>query len=165
MRQVIPPLQDARQEPPQVSQLVGHESVGMPHLPLERVSSPVSTPIVFWISRSKSSNKSAIRINVEFAEEMDKRHARLSLPRFEAYSYPMRYAPLTARDRSFVGDNWTAQTLKNVRLMLHVTKGVVYSRRPYFETVWGGTVGEFYARLAMQGNKVEGFAKGKLKAL
>jgi len=47
--------------------------------------------------------------------------------------------------------------------MLHATKGVVYSHRPYFEAVWGGTPDEFHARLELPDNEVDGFVKGNLR--
>ena len=100
-----------------------------------------------------------IRINVEFAEQMDKKHTLQGLSKFESYSYPMKYAPLTAKDRTFIGDNWTREILGSVSEMLSASKGVVYSRRPYFEAVWGATLGEFHSRLMMPRKQLAQFTR------
>ncbi|MDR0813033.1 MAG: radical SAM protein [Oscillospiraceae bacterium] len=106
-----------------------------------------------------------LRLNVEFAESANARRKQLGLPRFEAYSYPMRYAPLNATNRDFVGNNWTAQELKNVNLMRQLSKGVVYSRRPFFETAWGATAEEFEARLQLPRECIEHGLRAKLSQL
>jgi hypothetical protein len=74
-----------------------------------------------------------LRINIELNEELG-----LSI-----FSFPMRYIPLDAKDRKYVGPNWTKTQLRGIQCILHATHGVVGPRRPFFEKAFGKSVGEF----------------------
>ena len=74
-----------------------------------------------------------LRINIELNAELG-----LSI-----FSFPMRYIPLDAKDRTYVGPKWTSRQLRGVQCILHATRGVVGPRRPFFERAFGRTAQEF----------------------
>jgi hypothetical protein len=74
-----------------------------------------------------------LQINIELNEELG-----LSI-----FSFPMRYIPLDAKGRKYVGPNWTKTQLRGVQCILHATHGVVGPRRPFFEKAFGGDADEF----------------------
>ena len=74
-----------------------------------------------------------LQINIELNEELG-----LSI-----FSFPMKYIPLDAKDRKYVGPNWTKTQLRGVQCILHATHGVVGPRRPFFEKAFGRDADEF----------------------
>jgi hypothetical protein len=74
-----------------------------------------------------------LQINIELNEELE-----LSI-----FSFPMRYIPLDAKDRKYVGPNWTKTQLRGIQCILHATHGVVGPRRPFFEKAFGKDAKEF----------------------
>jgi hypothetical protein len=74
-----------------------------------------------------------LQINIELNEELG-----LSI-----FSFPMRYIPLDAKDRKYVGPNWTQTQLRGIQCILHATHGVVGPKRPFFEIAFGKTVDDF----------------------
>jgi len=74
-----------------------------------------------------------LQINIELNEELG-----LSI-----FSFPMRFIPLDAKDRKYVGPNWTKTQLRGVQCILHATHGVVGPRRPFFEKAFGRDTEEF----------------------
>jgi hypothetical protein len=45
------------------------------------------------------------------------------------YSFPMKYIPLDARDRSYIGENWNKRLLRGVQCILLATKGKVSPKK------------------------------------
>lgn len=74
-----------------------------------------------------------LKVNIELNEELG----------MNIYSYPMKYVPLTLKDRSYIGPNWSKQQLRGIQCILHATHGVVGPKRPFFEKAFGKTVDEF----------------------
>ena len=74
-----------------------------------------------------------LQINIQLNEELG-----LSI-----FSFPMRYIPLNAKDRKYVGPNWTKTQLRGIQCILHATHGVVGPRRPFFEKAFGTNADEF----------------------
>ncbi len=74
-----------------------------------------------------------LQINIELNEELG-----LSI-----FSFPMRYIPLDAKDRKYVGPNWTKTQLRGIQCILHATHGVVGPRRPFFKKAFGEDADEF----------------------
>ena len=74
-----------------------------------------------------------LRINVVLNEELG----------MMISSFPMRYVPLTARDRTFVGKHWTKRLIRGVQCILLATRGMVSPRREFFEAAFGRTYAEF----------------------
>ena len=59
------------------------------------------------------------------------------------FSFPMKYVPLDAKNRKYVGKNWTPTQLRGIQCILHATHGVVGPKRPFFERAFGRDVNEF----------------------
>ena len=74
-----------------------------------------------------------LQINIELNEELG-----LSI-----FSFPMKYVPLDAKDRKYVGTNWTKMQLRGIQCILHATHGVVGPKRPFFEKAFGKDADEF----------------------
>lgn len=53
------------------------------------------------------------------------------------WSFPMRYQPVTLKDRSHVGEHWNAYSLRSFHLMLQVTHGVVSGNKAFFDRAYG----------------------------
>lgn len=64
------------------------------------------------------------------------------------YSFPMKYIPLDAKDRSFVGEHWNKRLLRGVQCILLATRGLVTTRLEFFEAAFGRSAEEF-ERIAM----------------
>ena len=65
------------------------------------------------------------------------------------WSFPMRYQPVTLKERSHVGKHWTKYTLRSFQIMLQATHGVVSGSASFFEEAYGGDAQEFYWLLSM----------------
>ena len=65
------------------------------------------------------------------------------------YSFPMRYTPLDARDRKYVGPSWTAKHIRGLQCILNVTKGLVSHRQDFFYRAFGNDYSEFEQILLM----------------
>ena len=74
-----------------------------------------------------------LQINIELNEEFN----------LNIFSFPMRFIPLDAKDRKYVGQKWTNTQLRGIQCILHATHGVVGPKRPFFETAFGANVDEF----------------------
>jgi len=59
------------------------------------------------------------------------------------YSFPMKFIPLNAKDRSYIGPNWNRKLLRGVQCILLATRGVVGPRMEFFEAAFGSTPEEF----------------------
>jgi len=67
------------------------------------------------------------------------------------YSFPMKFIPLDAIDRTYVGKNWTKKQLRAIQNILQVThgKGKVSTDKGFAEKAFGKTVDEFLTLLWM----------------
>jgi hypothetical protein len=74
-----------------------------------------------------------LRTNIELNEELI-----LSI-----FSFPMRYIPLDAKDRKYIGKKWTKTQLRGIQCILHATHGVVGPRKQFFEKAFGKDENEF----------------------
>ena len=74
-----------------------------------------------------------MRLNIDLNEELGIR----------IWSFPMRYQPVTLKDRSHVGKNWNRYYLRSFQLMLQVTRGVVSGSPPFFLRAYGENSEEF----------------------
>jgi hypothetical protein len=59
------------------------------------------------------------------------------------YSFPMKYIPLDAKNRSFVGTHWNRKLLRGVQCILLATRGLVTTRLEFFEAAFGRSAEEF----------------------
>ena len=74
-----------------------------------------------------------MRLNIDLNEELGIR----------IWSFPMRYQPVTLKDRSHVGDKWNRYYLRSFQIMLQATKGVVSGSPSFFMRAYGGSPEEF----------------------
>ncbi|MBE3135974.1 MAG: cobalamin-binding domain-containing protein [Thermoplasmata archaeon] len=80
-----------------------------------------------------------IKINIQLNEDFETK----------IFSFPMKFIPLNAKDRSFVGKYWTRKQLRAIQTILHATHGVVGPKREFNERAFGETVEEFETLLWM----------------
>lgn len=66
-----------------------------------------------------------------------------------AFSFPMRYIPLSAHERGYVGSKWNAKYLRAVQCMLIPTQGKGVGSRSFFEADFGKNSDDFVRFLAM----------------
>lgn len=74
-----------------------------------------------------------LRINVELNKELGT----------HIYSFPMKFIPLDAKDRSYVGKNWNRRLLRGIQCILLATKGSVGTNTEFFYAAFGRTPEEF----------------------
>ncbi len=69
------------------------------------------------------------------------------------YSFPMKFVPMSgedAKNRSFVGPNWSPKYLRAIQCILNVTRtGVVMDRPAFFEEAFGHTLEEYFEILML----------------
>lgn len=69
------------------------------------------------------------------------------------YSFPMKYIPLNARDRSYVDDKgWNWYFIRNVQRILNVIKGIVMTGEDFFHRAFGENIEDFLVILHMPEN-------------
>ena len=74
-----------------------------------------------------------MRLNIDLNEELGIR----------IWSFPMRYQPVTLKDRSHVGKKWNRYYLRSFQLMLQATRGVVSGSPAFFLRAYGENSEEF----------------------
>lgn len=74
-----------------------------------------------------------LRINVELNQELGT----------QIYSFPMKYIPLDAKDRTYVGEHWNRRLIRGVQCILLATMGKVGTHLDFFEAAFGRTPAEF----------------------
>ena len=70
---------------------------------------------------------SRLELNIALNEELGIR----------IWSFPMRYQPVTLKDRSHVGRNWNAYFLRSFQIMLQATRGIVSGNGAFFRRAYG----------------------------
>lgn len=79
-----------------------------------------------------------MRINISLNEELGIR----------IWSFPMRYQPVTLKNRSHIGKNWNSYFLRNFQLMLQATHGVVSGNPSFFDHAYGESLESFLELLS-----------------
>lgn len=64
------------------------------------------------------------------------------------WSFPMRYQPVTLKDRSHIGKNWNRYYLRSFQIMLQATRGVVSGSKEFFNRAYGSNQEEFHQLLS-----------------
>ncbi len=80
-----------------------------------------------------------MKINIALNEELGVR----------IWSFPMRYLPVTMKDRSHVGERWNRYFLRSFQLMLQATHGVVSGNGEFFHRAFGDGEEQFEELLAL----------------
>ena len=78
-------------------------------------------------------------INIELNHRLDVR----------IWSFPMRYLPVTMKDRSHVGAKWNRYYLRSFQIMLQATHGVVSGSEEFFHRAFGSSYDEFERLLSL----------------
>ena len=73
-------------------------------------------------------------------------NARLGI---RIWSFPMRYLPVTMKDRSHVGRNWNRYYLRSFQIMLQATHGVVSGSKEFFLRAFGSSYEDFERLLSL----------------
>ena len=80
-----------------------------------------------------------LKINVDLREELG----------VDIYSFPMKYIPIGHKNRDFIGEHWNKKYLRAIQSILLVKKGIVSSRRDFFEKAFGSSEKEYKDLLLM----------------
>jgi hypothetical protein len=88
-----------------------------------------------------------MRISMDYCDELNAIYGNDG--RVHIFSFPMKYIPLSATDRSYVGTHWNKKYLRAVQRMLIPTQGKGISARSFFEADFGNTPEKFIMNLAM----------------
>ena len=88
-----------------------------------------------------------MKTSMDYCDELNAKYGESG--RVHIFSFPMKYIPLNATDRSFVGTHWNKKYLRAVQRMLIPTQGKGISSRSFFEADFGTTAEEFLENLAM----------------
>ncbi len=80
-----------------------------------------------------------MRLNISLNEELGIR----------IWSFPMRYQPVTLKDRSHVGKKWNRYYLRSFQIMLQATRGVVSGNPSFFMRAYGDNSDEFERLLGL----------------
>lgn len=67
----------------------------------------------------------------------------------DAFSFPMKYAPINEKDRSYIGQYWNKKYLGAINVIINVTNGVVAKEKDFFIEAFGSNVEEFFEILSM----------------
>jgi hypothetical protein len=70
-------------------------------------------------------------------------------PDIQAFSFPMRYVPVDATSREFIGEKWNKKYLSAVNVIINVTRGVVAKEKDFFYEAFGSNKKEFIEILTM----------------
>jgi len=65
------------------------------------------------------------------------------------YSFPMKYIPLDAKDRSYIGKHWNRQYIRGVQCILLATHGMVGPNNVFFKAAFGSSEEEFKKIISM----------------
>ena len=76
---------------------------------------------------------SRLELNIALNEELGVR----------IWSFPMRYQPVTLKDRSHVGKNWNPYFLRSFQIILQATRGIVSGNAPFFRRAYGRNRADF----------------------
>ena len=79
-----------------------------------------------------------MRMNIRLNEELGVR----------IWSFPMRYQPVTLKDRSHIGRHWNRYQLRTFQIMLQATHGVVSGSPSFFRYAYGENREEFLRLLS-----------------
>jgi len=80
-----------------------------------------------------------LKINIDLNQELG----------IQIFSFPMKYIPVNAKDRSHIDRNWNRKYLRTIQVILNVTHGAVMHGREFFERAFGGNIDEFKKILLM----------------
>lgn len=89
-----------------------------------------------------------MRITLDLKDEINNA-LPMESEKIAAFSFPMRYIPLSAHERGYVGSMWNAKFLRAVQRMMVPTQGKGVCSRSFFEADFGKSADEFVRFLSM----------------
>ena len=101
-----------------------------------------------------------MRITLDLLDELNEKYGQEQ--RIAAFSFPMRYIPLSAHERGYVGSQWNAKFLRAVQRMLVPTQGKGVCSRSFFEADFGKSADDFVRYLSMPEKLIA--QRGKISA-
>lgn len=101
-----------------------------------------------------------MKITLDLLDELNKEYGQEQ--RIAAFSFPMRYIPLSAHERGYVGSQWNAKFLRAVQRMLVPTQGKGVCSRSFFEADFGKSADDFVRYLSMPEKLIA--ARGKISS-
>ena len=99
-----------------------------------------------------------MKITLDLLDELNDEYG--GEQRIAAFSFPMRYIPLSAHERGYVGSQWNAKYLRAVQRMLVPTQGKGVCSRSFFEADFGLNADDFVRYLSMPERLIA--ARGKI---
>ena len=90
-----------------------------------------STYILFNYNDTPEDLYQRLQFNLDLNTELD---AKIS-------SFPMKYIPLKAKNRRFIGKHWHRKMIRGVQCILLATKGMVSPRPEFFHAAFGNNPG------------------------
>lgn len=99
-----------------------------------------------------------MKITLDLLDELNAEYGKGQ--RIAAFSFPMRYIPLSAHERGYVGSQWNAKFLRAVQRMLVPTQGKGVCSRSFFEADFGKNADDFVRYLSMPEKLIA--ARGKI---
>ena len=99
----------------------------------------IGTYVLFNYRDTPKSFYDRLRLSVEL-------NARIGA---KVTSFPMRYIPLTDKDRRHIGPHWNRRLLRGIQCILLSTHGVVSPRLEFFEAAFGCDSHEFITIASM----------------
>ena len=99
-----------------------------------------------------------MKITLDLLDELNDEYG--GEQRIAAFSFPMRYIPLSAHERGYVGSQWNAKYLRAVQRMLVPTQGKGVCSRSFFEADFGLDADDFVRYLSMPERLIA--ARGKI---
>lgn len=70
------------------------------------------------------------------------------------YSFPMKYAPCSAINRTNIGENWSRRKIRGVQCILNATHGIVPTKIDFLKRAFGETEDEFLRIIQMPENYI-----------
>ena len=89
-----------------------------------------------------------LRISLDLQTRLNKTRDT-DLERVSIFSFPMRYIPLDATERGYIGTHWNAKFLRAVQCMLIPTQGKGVGSVSFFEADFGSSEESFIENLCM----------------
>ena len=99
-----------------------------------------------------------MKITLDLLDELNTEYG--GKQKIVAFSFPMRYIPLSAHERGYVGSQWNAKFLRAVQRMLVPTQGKGVCSRSFFEADFGKNSEDFVRYLSMPEKLIA--ARGKI---
>lgn len=121
----------------------------------------LKTPAVHKMTDRKSKKTNLydrMKITLDLLDELNDEYG--GEQRIAAFSFPMRYIPLSAHERGYVGSQWNAKYLRAVQRMLVPTQGKGVCSRSFFEADFGLNADDFVRYLSMPERLIA--ARGKI---